>query len=162
MLIYEAMAPMVAHEQSRSAYPDPMLMTALAVEVVQYIDEHGRWLRVRTTAAPRGGKVTCDSGQRLSRRRPAILFAVPESRDRPDGGAGVGKADRIEVQFSTVGGEGSPDVRSGRIPDVPVTRSHPPASWPSAANSSICRTYRKTAGEESRRRSPVANRWMRP
>ena len=52
--------------------------------------------------------------------------------------------------------------RIGRIPDVPVTRSHPPASWPSAANSSICRTYRKTAGEESRRRSPVANRWMRP
>ena len=39
----------------------------------------------------------------------------------------------------------------GRIPDFPVTRSHPPASWPSAANSSICRTYRKTAGEESRR-----------
>ena len=52
--------------------------------------------------------------------------------------------------------------RYGRIPDFPVTRSHPPASWPSAANSSICRTYRKTAGEESRRRSPVANRWMRP
>ena len=52
--------------------------------------------------------------------------------------------------------------RAGRIPDFPVTRSHPPASWPSAANSSICRTYRKTAGEESRRRSPVANRWMRP
>ena len=52
--------------------------------------------------------------------------------------------------------------RVGRIPDFPVTRSHPPASWPSAANSSICRTYRKTAGEESRRRSPVANRWMRP
>ena len=52
--------------------------------------------------------------------------------------------------------------RWGRIPDFPVTRSHPPASWPSAANSSICRTYRKTAGEESRRRSPVANRWMRP
>ena len=52
--------------------------------------------------------------------------------------------------------------RRGRIPDFPVTRSHPPASWPSAANSSICRTYRKTAGEESRRRSPVANRWMRP
>ena len=51
---------------------------------------------------------------------------------------------------------------TGRIPDFPVTRSHPPASWPSAANSSICRTYRKTAGEESRRRSPVANRWMRP
>ena len=50
----------------------------------------------------------------------------------------------------------------GRIPDFPVTRSHPPASWPSAANSSICWTYRKTAGEESRRRSPVANRWMRP
>ena len=54
------------------------------------------------------------------------------------------------------------DIREGRIPDFPVTRSHPPASWPSAANSSICRTYRKTAGEESRRRSPVANRWMRP
>ena len=53
-------------------------------------------------------------------------------------------------------------TRDGRIPDFPVTRSHPPASWPSAANSSICRTYRKTAGEESRRRSPVANRWMRP
>ena len=51
---------------------------------------------------------------------------------------------------------------AGRIPDFPVTRSHPAASWPSAANSSICRTYRKTAGEESRRRSPVANRWMRP
>ena len=56
----------------------------------------------------------------------------------------------------------SPDGFCGRIPDFPVTRSHPPASWPSAANSSICRTYRKTAGEESRRRSPVANRWMRP
>ena len=53
-------------------------------------------------------------------------------------------------------------THDGRIPDFPVTRSHPPASWPSAANSSICRTYRKTAGEESRRRSPVANRWMRP
>ena len=53
-------------------------------------------------------------------------------------------------------------ISGGRIPDFPVTRSHPPASWPSAANSSICRTYRKTAGEESRRRSPVANRWMRP
>ena len=54
-------------------------------------------------------------------------------------------------------------VLQGRIPDFPVTRSHPSASWrPSAANSSICRTYRKTAGEESRRRSPVANRWMRP
>ena len=53
-------------------------------------------------------------------------------------------------------------LSNGRIPDFPVTRSHPPASWPSAANSSICRTYRKTAGEESRRRSPVANRWMRP
>ena len=55
-----------------------------------------------------------------------------------------------------------PTEVKGRIPDFPVTRSHPPASWPSAANSSICRTYRKTAGEESRRRSPVANRWMRP
>ena len=55
-----------------------------------------------------------------------------------------------------------PSSPAGRIPDFPVTRSHPPASWPSAANSSICRTYRKTAGEESRRRSPIANRWMRP
>ena len=27
-------------------------------------------------------------------------------------------------------------VPHGRIPDFPVTRSHPPASWPSAANSS--------------------------
>ena len=60
-------------------------------------------------------------------------------------------------QASSKGG-----CHAGRIPDFPVTRSHPPASWPSAANSSICRTYRKTAGEESRRRSPVANRWMRP
>ena len=58
--------------------------------------------------------------------------------------------------------EGGTYQQDGRIPDFPVTRSHPPASWPSAANSSICRTYRKTAGEESRRRSPVANRWMRP
>ena len=31
-------------------------------------------------------------------------------------------------------------------------------SGPEGAKSSICRTYRKTAGEESRRRSPVANR----
>ena len=31
-------------------------------------------------------------------------------------------------------------AEDGRIPDFPVTRSHPPASWPSAANSSICRT----------------------
>ena len=31
------------------------------------------------------------------------------------------------------------DPANGRIPDFPVTRSHPPASWPSAANSSICR-----------------------
>ena len=28
-------------------------------------------------------------------------------------------------------------IANGRIPDFPVTRSHPPASWPSAANSSI-------------------------
>ena len=46
----------------------------------------------------------------------------------------------------------------GRIPDFPVTRSHPLASWPSAANSSIGRTYRKTVGEESLQRSPVASR----
>ena len=61
-----------------------------------------------------------------------------------------------------------PDVQSvvhnhspsvvGRIPDFPVTRSHPLASWPSAANSSIGRTYRKTVGEESLQRSPVASR----
>ena len=38
-----------------------------------------------------------------------------------------------------------------------------PASWPSAAlQFHLVQTYRKTAGEESRRRSPVANRWMRP
>ena len=47
---------------------------------------------------------------------------------------------------------------AGRIPDFPVTRSHPLASWPSAANSSIGRTYRKTVGEESLQRSPVASR----
>ena len=44
--------------------------------------------------------------------------------------------------------------KMGRIPDFPVTRSHPPASWPSAANSSICRTYRKTAGEQAGRLHP--------
>ena len=49
-------------------------------------------------------------------------------------------------------------VLVGRIPDFPVTRSHPLASWPSAANSSIGRTYRKTVGEESLQRSPVASR----
>ena len=49
-------------------------------------------------------------------------------------------------------------VCHGRIPDFPVTRSHPLASWPSAANSSIGRTYRKTVGEESLQRSPVASR----
>ena len=66
------------------------------------------------------------------------------------------------VQLESVSSLRTGETRQGRIPDFPVTRSHPPASWPSTANSSICRTYRKTAGEESRRRSPVANRWMRP
>ena len=75
-------------------------------------------------------------------------------RDRPEPGAGAARTPGKRQDDGAVTG--------GRIPDFPVTRSHPPASWPSAANSSICRTYRKTAGEESRRRSPVANRWMRP
>ena len=69
---------------------------------------------------------------------------------------------RISAPRTRTFNHGAALVVTGRIPDFPVTRSHPPASWPSAANSSICRTYRKTAGEESRRRSPVANRWMRP
>ena len=69
---------------------------------------------------------------------------------------------RITAPRTRTFNHGAALVVTGRIPDFPVTRSHPPASWPSAANSSICRTYRKTAGEESRRRSPVANRWMRP
>ena len=56
---------------------------------------------------------------------------------------------------SSTGGRDDPN---GRIPDFPVTRSHPLASWPSAANSSIGRTYRKTVGEESLQRSPVASR----
>ena len=69
---------------------------------------------------------------------------------------------RFQLPFEILTNDKLEAARTGRIPDFPVTRSHPPASWPSAANSSICRTYRKTAGEESRRRSPVANRWMRP
>ena len=91
-----------------------------------------------------------------------------------DTGAGFRLATVVEVdqalklttyqapERSAERGRNVPRNTKGRIPDFPVTRSHPPASWPSAANSSICRTYRKTAGEESRRRSPVANRWMRP
>ncbi len=69
---------------------------------------------------------------------------------------------RLRPSMRQVHRAGEKTFIDGRIPDFPVTRSHPPASWPSAANSSICRTYRKTAGEESRRRSPAANRWMRP
>ncbi len=69
---------------------------------------------------------------------------------------------KVRTGFANVNTAIAKLAEQGRIPDFPVTRSHPPASWPSAANSSICRTYRKTAGEESRRRSPVANRWMRP
>ena len=88
-------------------------------------------------------------------------------RDGPNKALGCPSRWSIDAQIPTNperaqnNARGAP-IRMGRIPDFPVTRSHPPASWPSAANSSICRTYRKTAGEESRRRSPVANRWMRP
>ena len=81
---------------------------------------------------------------------------VPQSRYGAEG------IQRLDMLLESAGIDGARRHRIGRIPDFPVTRSHPPASWPSAANSSICRTYRKTAGEESRRRSPVANRWMRP
>ena len=77
--------------------------------------------------------------------------------DRARRVASYGQRDRTDSPLQLLA-----RLQHGRIPDFPVTRSHPPASWPSAANSSICRTYRKTAGEESRRRSPVANRWMRP
>ena len=87
------------------------------------------------------------------------LVDLFESRSRPRGAQLTrtvnGRPERVLSSAQILAGK-------GRIPDFPVTRSHPPASWPSAANSSICRTYRKTAGEESRRRSPVANRWMRP
>ena len=91
-----------------------------------------------------------------------------EGQDREDDGArktteARTSANGEHTSSALQSGAAKPLSRSrGRIPDLPVTRSHPPASWPSAANSSICRTYRKTAGEESRRRSPVANRWMRP
>ncbi len=68
----------------------------------------------------------------------------------------------VALDWTSFAADEQETIVLGRIPDFPVTRSHPPASWPSAANRSICRTYRKTAGEESRRRSPVANRWMRP
>ena len=110
-------------------------------------------------------------------RVPSTLWkdTPPVSRPRsttirvylPPGGAPRGSSSRVRPgrRFGcSSGGWSSSTGRTcrGRIPDFPVTRSHPPASWPSAANSSICRTYRKTAGEESRRRSPVANRWMRP
>ena len=64
----------------------------------------------------------------------------------------------INAQNETIGNIRASPTPKGRIPDFPVTRSHPLASWPSAANSSICRTYRKSAGEESLRRSPVASR----
>ena len=99
-----------------------------------------------------------EAGKALPREQ----AAEPETADEQE--AAATRADR---QPAPEGPEGNQPRRkhptqSGRIPDFPVTRSHPPASWPSAANSSICRTYRKTAGEESRRRSPVANRWMRP
>ena len=90
-----------------------------------------------------------------SRARPRTVTASPVPVDVLSTADLIGQgAVNLQDQLRT--------VVPGRIPDFPVTRSHPPASWPSAANSSICRTYRKTAGEESRRRSPVANRWMRP
>ena len=82
--------------------------------------------------------------------------SVCHSRNAPTSST---ERSRVPARSGSRTRKGAP---AGRIPDFPVTRSHPPASWPSAANSSICRTYRKTAGEESRRRSPVANRWMRP
>ena len=96
----------------------------------------------------RGRELGWRSGFRSFRVRPGLHSRRPAGRAAHDA---AGRRDLLV-----------PGAASGRIPDFPVTRSHPPASWPSAANSSICRTYRKTAGEESRRRSPVANRWMRP
>ena len=95
----------------------------------------------------------------------AKQMPIPFPR-QPDAGACEYTCGDFGFQFYVFefarGIDGPHALAQGRIPDFPVTRSHPPASWPSAANSSICRTYRKTAGEESRRRSPVANRWMRP
>ena len=109
----------------------------------------------------------------ISRKLHTIVGERPRQKARDIYGAAwivaehpdlLGKTDAAKLQqwLEKMTPETREGLQNGRIPDFPVTRSHPPASWPSAANSSICRTYRKTAGEESRRRSPVANRWMRP
>ena len=49
----------------------------------------------------------------------------------------------------------------GAFPIFPVTRSHPPASWPSAANSSICRTYRKSPVSRNGRTNRFTSRSCR-
>ena len=138
------------------------------------------------TAVNSGVRATADLVERLvEQERHTGAEAGREGRIRPASGKTCHRTDELGIDWteplpcrsttvfhsgeagaceSQGRAERSPtrDSRRGRIPDFPVTRSHPPASWPSAANSSICRTYRKTAGEESRRRSPAANRWMRP
>ena len=101
------------------------------------------------------------TGTRWTRRGPAGDLALRLRPGRPHPWSRRGCLPSSSSTTGSIWASGRSTSR-GRIPDFPVTRSHPPASWPSAANSSICRTYRKTAGEESRRRSPVANRWMRP
>ena len=107
-----------------------------------------------TTLSPAATRMTAAAAARVSFKEASTLLDELA-------GLAVGPK-QVERTAEALGRVIAADERQGRIPDFPVTRSHPPASWPSAANSSICRTYRKTAGEESRRRSPVANRWMRP
>ena len=127
-----------------------------AVEPVLDERSRRRWAAAESRAIGYGGDAVVSSATGLARetirkgRREISRDEAPTDRIRRPGGG------RPRIQ------QDQPGIQAGRIPDFPVTRSHPPASWPSAANSSICRTYRKTAGEESRRRSPVANRWMRP
>ena len=91
-----------------------------------------------------------------------VFYVATTANESPEQTITIRDDDTYITSVVVANAPESGDTYRGRIPDFPVTRSHPPASWPSAANSSICRTYRKTAGEESRRRSPVANRWMRP
>ena len=124
-------------------------------------DIHAAYTRLRDTYSSEGLSAKGDFSERLS-----TLVRLLGARCRQKYGTEKG----LRLTASEVTGlvythdirEIRDMISDGRIPDFPVTRSHPPASWPSAANSSICRTYRKTAGEESRRRSPAANRWMRP